>query len=353
MKTYELIFDESLGGWKKTSMVKDAAVEATLMKFANENNKPLFFANEEKRIIYSVALRPNKLIFRKNVSDVYGVEEPANVFYTEETATILLQNYYKNNYNKDSNINHEDNNTEGIYPFEAWQVIDPELDKSKAMGLETFKGDVVMAFKVDNDEVWEQVKEGNLDGLSIEAHLLHKESNFNTNTNMNKNEKNAESLWNVLKSFFSTEEQMAAESPEVASGFFADSLEVGSLVTDKEGNPAANASFEVDGVKYETDDKGAIMELVAEEEEMAEEEKPAGEETPDLAKENEDLKAKITELETELNKLKADKVKAETDLVKMAKEVMEHTKMSVEKTKDFAQMTPLEKFREVKKNINQ
>lgn len=342
MKTYELVYDESLLGVTRVSMVKDPAVEAKLIKFSTEETKPLFFANEEKRIIYAVAMRPNKLIFRKNVSDVFGVEEPANVFYTEETAGKLLQNYFKNNYNKDTNLNHEDNNTTGVYPFEAWQVVDPELDKSKAMGLETFKGDVVMAFKVDNDEVWQEVKNGNLDGLSIEAHLLHKESNFNTNINMNKNEKNAESLWKLMTSFFSKEEKMAAEFPEVASGFFAKSLEIGTLVTDADGNPVPNASFEVDGVKYETDAESKIMEAASPEEDLAPEEEMAVEDpAPDLAKENEILKAKVSELETELTKLKADKVKAETDLVTMAKEVMMNKQAIISEP-----LTGVEKFKQ-------
>lgn len=325
-------------------MVKDPAVEAKLIKFSQEEVNPLFFANEEKRIIYAVAMRPNKLIFRKNVSDVYGVEEPANVFYTEETAGKLLQNYFKNNYNKDTNVNHEDTNVSGVYPFEAWQVSNPELDKSKEIGLETFKGDVVMAFKVDNDEVWAQVKDGNLDGLSIEAHLLHKESNFNFNTNMNKNEKNAESLWKLMTSFFSKEEKFATEAPEVASGFFADSLEVGSLVTDKDGNPLANASFEVEGVKYETDADGKIMEVASSTEDSTTEEDMAND-VPDLAKENEDLKAQVVALQTELTALKADKVKAETDLVKMAKQVMEDKKIPPVVEKKYEEMSNFEKLK--------
>jgi hypothetical protein len=58
------------------SLVLNAAVETKLSKFAEEVETPKFFANEEKRIIFSVALRPDKLIFRKDVNG-----EPANVFF--------------------------------------------------------------------------------------------------------------------------------------------------------------------------------------------------------------------------------------------------------------------------------
>jgi hypothetical protein len=42
---------------------------------------------------------------------------------------------------------------------------------------------------VDNDAVWQQCKEGNLDGLSIQGKVLFKEVNNNINIQMNKQKK--------------------------------------------------------------------------------------------------------------------------------------------------------------------
>jgi hypothetical protein len=56
-------------------------------------------------------------------------------------------------------------------------VANPANDKSSELGLVT-KKDLVMGFKVDNDAVWQQCKEGNLDGLSIQG-VLFKEVNNN------------------------------------------------------------------------------------------------------------------------------------------------------------------------------
>jgi hypothetical protein len=345
-KIYELTFDDEKNIISRVSPVDIPAVGTGTVFFNNEIENNIVFESDEKQVFYSIAMRPNTLIFRKNVSPIFGVTEPAQVFYSNETVEKIQQSYFKNNRNSETNLNHEEENTTGIYPFESWIVQNKELDKTKHLGLDVNVGDWVMGYKVESPEIWQKVKNKEIGGLSIEANLSFKESNFNFNTNMNKNEKNAESLWNILTSFFSNdkEEKFAAELPEVATGFFADSLEVGSLVTDKDGNPLANASFEVEGVKYETDADGKIMELATKEEEATEQEM-ATEPMPDLAKENEDLKAKVTELETELNKLKADKVKAETDLVKMAKEVMDAKKIPSVVEKKYSEMTNLEKVK--------
>ncbi|WP_283176019.1 hypothetical protein, partial [Klebsiella pneumoniae] len=62
MKIYELVYPKGGRGVFKVSMVKDPAVEATLLKFNNEKEPVLLFVNEEKKIIYSVVMRPNKLM---------------------------------------------------------------------------------------------------------------------------------------------------------------------------------------------------------------------------------------------------------------------------------------------------
>jgi hypothetical protein len=67
-------------------------------------------------------------------------------------------------------------------------VANPANDKSSELGLVTKKG-FSYGFKVDNDAVWQQCKEGNLDGLSIQGKVLFKEVNNNTNIQMNKQKK--------------------------------------------------------------------------------------------------------------------------------------------------------------------
>ena len=151
-----------------------------------------------------------------------------------------------------------------------------------------------MGFKVENDTVWQQCKEGNLDGLSIEGKVLFREVN-QININM-KLEKNPQNLWDTLKSFFSTE----VEAVEMA-------LEP-KKEDEKEDAPAEDAPEEITAeAVVETD---PIADTVAEDAA-----------TPEAV----DWEAKVLALEEENAKLKADlatieadKIKAEADLVTMS-----------------------------------
>ena len=292
MKVFELIFNEDKHLIDRVSIVKGGAVEADRVFFTEEKDAPLFFANEEKRVIYSVAMRPNKMIFRSNVSNVMGVVEPANVFYTPETVEKLQQFYFKNQNNSKTNINHEIENTTGVFPFESWIVQNSEVDKSKEIGLKTINGDWVMGFKVENQKVWDDVKKGDLDGLSIEAYLGFKEVNTNTNTQMN-TEKNPQTLWDTMKAFFASdpikdkeEEEKEVEAP-------------------KEDAPEEEKDIEVEAVA----ENDPIADIEA---------KDAATPDSDLQAENDVLVKQIEELKSQLVNIEADKVKAEADLVTMS-----------------------------------
>jgi len=262
MKVYEITFNDE----HKISLVKSPAVESTLLKFSSEENENLYFANDEKQIIYSVAMIPNKMIFRK---DIQG--EPANVFYTKETIEKFQQDYFRNNANSGTNINHAEFNTDGVFPFENWIVQNSEVDKSKELGLTAPNGSLVMAFKIDNKEVWDRVKNGDLDGLSVEGRVVFKEVEQPiTNINMNK-EKNPQTLWDNLKAFFSehTDEEEIVVEAEMVNEVVAP----------------------VDGTDIEA-----------------------------VKAENEMLKAKVSELETKLADIEAMKVEDETKLETMKSE---------------------------------
>lgn len=258
-----------------TALVKDPAVENTLMYFNTETDKPIFFANEEKRVIYSVAMRPNKLIFRKETDKM-----PAHYgFFSAESIEKFQENYAKHQGDKKVNVNHTETPIDGVFKIENWIVKDAEIDKTKAIGLDAQVGDLIQGFKIDNDEVWEQCKNGNLDGLSIEASLGRKEvsTNFNNDKKMTKLEK-------VTKFF---------------TELFAD--EVAETDEEKKAREEAEAK--------------------AKEEEMAGDPPATTDDKPDLEAENEMLKAKVADLEAKLATMEADKVKEETELETMKKQI--------------------------------
>lgn len=272
---FEFLFNEDSEHFT-TAIVKDAAVEKKLSYFKQE--KPLFFANEEKRTIYAVAMEPDKLIFRKATKELpehYG-------FFSAQSIEKFQENYAKHQGDKLVNIGHVETPINGVYKIENWIVKDSEMDKTKAIGIEAVNGSLIQGFKIENDAVWEQCKNGNLDGLSIEAHLSRKlVNNFKTEIQMNK-EKNPQTLWDAMKAFFTsdveeTEEEKAARIAKEEADKMADDAP-----TDAPAEPSE------DMVK--------------------------------LQEENEMLKAKVSELETKLADIEAENITANTELTTMKSE---------------------------------
>lgn len=165
MKKYELKYTKGDDGVFCMSTVENPATKTQLVMFDDELTA-MEFQDDEKRIIYSVAMRPNMLIPRKDING-----EPAMVFYTEETVSDLQQNFFKNNSHNGATVNHDKKVRKDMYAFESWIVEDPEKDKATALGLQVQKGDWVLAQKVDNEEVWQKIKNKELTGFSIEAYL--------------------------------------------------------------------------------------------------------------------------------------------------------------------------------------
>ena len=124
MKKYELKYTKGEDGVFCMSTVENPATKTQLVMFDDEM-KAMKFQDDEKRVIYSVAMRPNMLIPRKDING-----EPAMVFYSEETVNDLQQNFFKNNSHNGATINHDKNLRKDMYAFESWIVQDPEKDKA-------------------------------------------------------------------------------------------------------------------------------------------------------------------------------------------------------------------------------
>jgi len=166
MKKYELKYTVGEDGVFRMSTVESPALVDTHLVMFDDESKLLEFQDDEKRVIYSVAMRPNVLIPRKNING-----EPAMVFYTEQTVRDLQQNFFKNNSHNGATVNHDKKVRTDMYCFESWVVEDPEKDKATFLGMSVEKGDWVLGQKIDNPEVWQKVKNKELTAFSIEAYL--------------------------------------------------------------------------------------------------------------------------------------------------------------------------------------
>lgn len=155
-------------------------------------------AQEIKGIFYAPVMIPDLKIQR-----IGDDGEKYMVYYDAETVEQLANNYFKQNGNSNTNIEHEQNGVDGVYPVESWIVKDTEADKSKALGMPTQKiGTWIMGYKCDSPEVLEKVKNNLLQGLSIEGHLDMEDDTDSPIAKFNKQktmfEKLKEGLGNLL-----------------------------------------------------------------------------------------------------------------------------------------------------------
>ena len=296
MKKYELKYTKGEDGVFCMSTVENPATKTQLVMFDDEL-KAMEFQDDEKRVIYSVAMRPNMLIPRKDING-----EPAMVFYSEETVNDLQQNFFKNNSHNGATINHDKNVRKDMYAFESWIVQDPEKDKATSLGLQVQKGDWVMAQKVDNPEVWEDIKKGKLTGFSIEAYLEP-----------------------VL-----TQNEIEMTQEEV----------------DARIKAVIQMTAEEDAAKKKKEEEDAMAEKMKMEEEVAKATPPADDlqkKVDELTTENVALKAKIAELEGKAVEMSAEVEAAKKVAVEMGAEMAKGIKPDGNPAKKYEEMSNVEK----------
>jgi len=160
MKVLKYKYNPNKKGVFRVSIVKNPAV--------GEGDLVLMSAQEIKGVFYAPVMIPDLQIQR--IDEETG--EKYMVYYDAETVEQLANNYFKQNGNSNTNIEHNADGIEGVYPVESWIVQDPENDKSKAVGMPLQKqGTWIMGYKCDSPEILEQIKNQLLQGLSIEGIL--------------------------------------------------------------------------------------------------------------------------------------------------------------------------------------
>tara|TARA_R110000744_G_scaffold178174_3_gene297126 strand:- start:4897 stop:5595 length:699 start_codon:yes stop_codon:yes gene_type:complete len=149
------------------SLVTSPAIEQDFVFFGKEKNNLTFAkVDEEKRMLISPALIPLKQIFRhdpQTQSDYY-------VYFSKDTVRKASELYLKHNNHHKATYQHKDR-ISGILTVESWIIEDSKLDKSTLYGFSLPVGTWMVKLKIDNEEIWQEIKSGNLRGLSIEGYF--------------------------------------------------------------------------------------------------------------------------------------------------------------------------------------
>jgi hypothetical protein len=156
------------------SLVSAPAIEQDFVYFGKEKHNLTFAkVDEEKRMLVSPALIPNKQIFRYDPN----TDQEYYVYFSPETVRKSAELYLKHNNHHKATYEHQDR-VSGVLTTESWIIEDPKMDKSRLYGYNLPRGTWMVSMSIQNDDLWKEIKAGNLRGLSIEGYFVDKMQNM-------------------------------------------------------------------------------------------------------------------------------------------------------------------------------
>jgi hypothetical protein len=94
------------------------------------------------------------------------------VYFSPETVRKASELYLKHNNHHKATYEHQDR-VSGVLTVESW-IKEGDMDKSKLYGYDLPNGTWFVKMKINNDELWNRIKDGELKGLSIEGYFTDK-----------------------------------------------------------------------------------------------------------------------------------------------------------------------------------
>jgi hypothetical protein len=169
MEIIELLIDENKieSGINAVSVVESPAIEENFVAL-KKHEVELKEVDGEKRILMGAALVPNKQIYRKNGDKEFYI------YFSEETVRKASELFLMRANQNNATLEHEKKMLDGMSVVESWIIEDEKQDKSAKYGFNLPKGTWMISMKVNNDEIWNKVKAGEVKGFSIEGYFVDK-----------------------------------------------------------------------------------------------------------------------------------------------------------------------------------
>lgn len=242
------------------SLVEDPAIESNFIALSKQ--KSSIKLENEKRLLIGAALVPNKPIYRNvNGNEFY-------ISFDETTIEKLAQDFLANDYQHNITVDHQEDAND-IVIVESW-IKTSENDKSVSYGLNEPIGTWFIGMKVNNDQIWQRVKDGFYKGFSIEAVVGLDEliNNNNLQLSMDKEfiDKLREIIYEAIGKSPKAEEIVADVNEEVTE---TQPIQCADEEVAKLKEDVANLTAEVERLKSERDElESKLKDAEAEKEKM-------------------------------------------------------------------------------------
>lgn len=163
---YELMISDDFNDDAEVNfvaLVDKPAVQRNWNAFKEKVNFQII--SDEKRIISGLLMLSDTPIFRSDATngDYY-------VTFSKDTIFKIAQRFFKKGYQANVNLMHEASmQVDGLTMFESF-ISDKDRGIAPMKGFEDAPdGSWFGSFKVDNEEVWQLIKDGKVRGFSVEG----------------------------------------------------------------------------------------------------------------------------------------------------------------------------------------
>ena len=165
MKIFYIKIDDEMEGMNAISLVESPAVEHDFICFSKDKEPVKMKFDNSKHIITGVVALADTPIYRYNekMGEYY-------VVFSKETILKMVEKYSKDGLFNSVNLQHNDNEfVDGIYMCESYIT-----NKDRGINPKEFEdipdGSWVCSFKVENEDLWKQIINGDkLNGFSLQG----------------------------------------------------------------------------------------------------------------------------------------------------------------------------------------
>jgi hypothetical protein len=199
-----LIGEDDDTGVKTISLVDAPAMESEFLAFSTDVKKPQYISLEEegekyKQVVGGLSMIPDKLIYRvdpETQEEYYG-------YFSQETIEKIRNKYHKEMMTSNVNTDHNENQYIEAYLIESYILsTEARVEEVKAQGIEgATLGAWYTQFKIEDEEIFQKVLDGEFKGFSIEAFLNKEFKTVDANLKNNFNKKEKKMKKNIIERF--------------------------------------------------------------------------------------------------------------------------------------------------------
>jgi len=160
------------------ALVDNPAIQKNFLAFKEQKEFKFEIQSEDKQIISGPLMLADTPIYRNDNNGEYYVT------FSPQTIEQIVQKFFQKGFQNNVNLMHDSNQqVQGITMFESF-ICDPSRGIKPMKGFEDApNGSWFGSFKIDNPQVWADVKAGKFSGFSVEG-LFNYKKQMDTNQKM-------------------------------------------------------------------------------------------------------------------------------------------------------------------------